>query len=298
MSNLLMKPYHQMLERVLREGVRKSNRTGVDTLAVFGHMMQFDLQLGFPAITTKKLAFDAVKGELLGFIRGFDSAAQFRELGCKIWDQNANENEAWLKNPNREGEDDLGRIYGVQWRNWSGLGNDVDQLANVVKTILLNPQDRRMIISAWRPDELDHMALPPCHVLYHFNIDAHGRIDLAMYQRSADSFLGVPFNIASASLLLHIVARLTGRMPGKFVHMLGDVHIYVNHLSQVQEQLSRFHYNSPRLEISEEVESIHHLREHANLDEIIKCALDTIEPHHITLQGYQHHDAIKAPMAV
>ena len=220
----------------------------------------------------------------MGFIRGYDNAADFRELGCKIWDANANENPAWLANPNRQGTDDLGRIYGVQWRDWNDYpGNGIDQLERCYQTILTDPTNRRIIMSAWRPDEFSQMALPPCHVLYQFIVDTtNQRLNLCMYQRSCDMFLGVPFNIASASLLLSIMAKRTGYKPGVFTHFLADAHIYHNHFDQVREQLSRTLFTLPQLGI---------ISDHWT-------TWESIEPQDFHLIHYEHHPAIKAPMAV
>lgn len=198
-----MKNYQQMLSHILEHGTTQSNRTGVKAISVPGYMLQFDLSKGFPAVTTKKLAFKTMVGELIGFLRGYSSAAQFRSLGCNIWDQNANENKAWLENPNRKGDDDLGRIYGVQWRDWSeyrgedqcltDLNGDApayirgtfDQVQNAIDTIRSDPTNRRIIISAWRPDEFALMALPPCHVLYQFIVDTTNcKLNMCLYQRS------------------------------------------------------------------------------------------------------------------
>jgi thymidylate synthase len=292
-----MKQYHDLLQTILDTGIQQANRTGIDTLTLPGAMMKFDLRDGFPAVTTKKLAFNTMKGELIGFMRGYTNAADFRKLGCPIWDQNANENKQWLNSKWRKGTDDLGRIYGAQWRNWTSesASKDIDQLANAINTIIENPTDRRIIINAWRPDEFSMMALPPCHVLYQFLPDVKNNVlHLCMYQRSCDMFLGVPFNIASASLLLSIVAHITGYTPGTFTHFLADAHIYVNHIDQVKEQLGREPYPLPTLWINPGLKSI---ATELNLKHIGQL-LDDIEPHDIGLDNYQHHDAIKAPMAV
>jgi thymidylate synthase len=290
-----MKQYIDLLREVLQTGRKANNRTGVSALAISGAMLRFDLDQGFPAVTTKKLAFGAVKAELIGFIRGYDNAAMFRELGCNIWNQNANENTAWLSNRSRKGEDDLGRIYGVQWRGWRGEdGAVVDQLANAVHTILHNPTDRRIIVSAWRPDELHKMALPPCHVLYQFIADPEDKkLDLCMYQRSCDMFLGVPFNIASASLLLSLVAHMTGYTPGTFTHFMADVHIYTNHVNQVLEQIGREPKALPKLVL----DGVPLLQPDATIPQVQE-ALDSIKPEHISLDGYDSHSPLAAPMAV
>lgn len=288
-----MKQYQALLSDILANGTQQPNRTGVDTLSIPGAMMRFDLTDGFPAVTTKKLAFKSMVGELVAFLRGCDNAEQFRELGCNFWDQNANENKAWLANPNRRGQDDLGRVYGVQWRNWRGEdGVVIDQVMNALNTIHANPTDRRIIINAWRPDEFSQMALPPCHVMYQFLVNVpKGEISLCMYQRSCDMFLGVPMNVASAALMLSIVGRLTGYAPRHFTHFLADAHIYVNHIEQVKEQLSREPFALPKLVIADRVPDF-------GADGFHPEWIDLIEPADFSLEGYRHHDAIKAPMAV
>jgi thymidylate synthase len=281
-----MQNYHELLQTVLDTGVTQVNRTGVSARFIPGAMLRYDLQKGFPAITTKRLAFGAVKGELIGFLHGCQSAADFRALNCNIWTQNANENQAWLNNPNRKGTDDLGRIYGAIWRDFNGI----DQLKEVVSKIINTPTDRRIIMSAWKPDEFDKMALPPCHVLYQFLVDTvHKRLHLCMYQRSCDLFLGVPFNIASCALLLSLVAEATGYTAGSFTHFLADVHIYENHVEQVKLQLSRQHLEPPKLRLA------------MTKGDGLKGAMDAIlgmSPEDIVLVDYNSHAAIPAPMAV
>ena len=292
-----MKQYNDLLKRILLEGTQQSNRTGIDTIFIPGAMMQFALAAGFPAVTTKKLAWNSVKGELIGFLRGCTNAADFRELGCKIWDQNANENQAWLNNPNRKGTDDLGQIYGAMWRNWPKDAEQyrtpeyVDQVNDVLQSLYNNPTNRRMIISAWRPDMFDQMALPPCHVLYQFLANVETKeLHLCMYQRSADMFLGVPFNIASASLFLTIIAKLTGYKPATFTHFLADAHIYVNHIEQVKEQIGRQCYPLPELLYSGPT--------YDGTNQFTSNIFDSIYPEHFQLLHYKHHPAIKADMAV
>ncbi len=307
-----MQQYLNLLQEILDTGTEQENRTGINAISIPGSMMKFDLADGFPAMTTKKLAFNSMKGELLAFIEGATSAARFRELGCNFWDQNANENKAWLANPNREGTDDLGKIYGAQWRYWDcdpkfyktedlhtrpALSSDVysrepegrmirehiDQLQVCIDTIKNDPTSRRILMSAWRPDQFDQMALPPCHVLYQFIVNTKTKeLNLCMTQRSCDMFLGVPMNIASAALLLCIVAKITGLTPRHFTHFLADAHIYVNHLDQVREQLSRKPMALPALGISKGVE----------LD------INKMDADDFRLYGYSHWPAIKAPMAV
>ena len=285
-----MKQLLDIYQTILDTGTQQANRTGIDTLMIPGAMMRFDLREGFPAVTTKQLAFKPVKGELIAFLRGYTNAAKFRDLGCKIWDPNANKNEAWLANPNRKGEDDLGRVYGAQWVDWKiSETESINQVQDVLDKLKNNPTDRRMIINAWRPDEFKEMALPPCHVLYQFLADTKNRVlHLCMYHSSCDMFLGVTFNIASASLFLSIIAKLSGFTAGTFTHFLADAHIYVNHLDQVKEQLSRTPYELPKLNISfEGLDSTNYYNWAFN-----------IQPDHFTLENYQFHPSIKAEMAV
>lgn len=290
-----MQQYHDLLRDVLENGQREPNRTGIDTLTLPGATLRFDLRDGFPAVTTKKLYFDSVKGELIGFLRGCTSAADFRELGCKVWDQNANETEAWVQNPNRTGTDDLGRIYGAQWRDWtlidheSGLRLSLDQIEKALRQVRQDPSSRRIIVSAWNPGELDEMALPPCHVMFQLLPRSDGTLHMTMYQRSCDLFLGLPFNIASYALLLELFAAWTGRTAATLTMFLADVHIYETHMAQVKEQLTREEYSLPRL----------------RLDLPLNCfrmsltaLLDDLRPDHITLRNYQSHPALPAPMAV
>lgn len=286
-----MKQYLNLLERVLEEGKWQQNRTGIPTKRIEGAMLEFNLKEGFPAVTTKKLAWKNVVGELLGFIRGYTDAEMFRELGCKIWDQNANENEAWLANKNRVGKDDLGRIYGAQWRNWTVpySTQTIDQLANAVEDILHNPTSRRIIVTAWNPGEMDLMALPPCHMTYQFLVDVESNeLSLCMYQRSCDLFLGIPFNIASYALLLEMVAAATGRVASKLVMFLADVHIYQNHIEQVIEQLKREPFTLPQLKIAEVF---------FNSPEGL-TRLQDAEPSDFQLENYVSHLPIKGEMAV
>lgn len=273
-----MKQYLKALAHILDKGADRSDRTGVGTRAVFGMQMRYDLSRTFPALTTKKLAFNAVKAELLWFLQGSSDIKELQKLGCHIWDANA---DAPYWKPKARFEGDLGRIYGVQWRSWQAPdGRLVDQIAGVIARIKEKPYDRRHVVSAWNPGELDMMALPPCHVLFQFFV-ADGKLSLQMYQRSCDMFLGVPFNIASYSLLLCMVAQVVGLKPGEFVHTLGDAHIYHNHVDQVKEQLSRKPFAPPRLKLN------------ASVSDIDKFTMEDIE-----LVGYKYHPPIKAPMAV
>lgn len=286
--------YQDLLREVAVKGKRRENRTGISTFGITGAMLKFDMADGFPAMTTKRLAFAQVVGELLGFIRAYDNAEQFRALGCRIWDANANKNTNWLANPNRKGLDDLGRIYGIQWRDFRGKDLVVDQLQHAIYEILTNPTSRRIVVNAWNPCELDRMALPPCHVLhqYHVNPD-EGSLSLTMYQRSCDLFLGVPFNIASYALLLHLVAWITGLRANSLVMFLADVHIYENHLEQVRIQLERDPLVLPTLKI--------HLGEEPFKPSFWQEAminLSFIKPSQIELLNYRCHPTINAPMAV
>lgn len=282
-----MKNYLDLLQDILDNGTRQANRTGIDAISLPGAMLKFDLSKGFPIVTTKKMAFGACKGELLAFMRGYTNAADFRSMGCNFWDQNANENKAWLANPNRKGPDDLGRIYGAQWRDWAGIDGNIDQLQVCIDTIKTDPTNRRIIMNAWRPDEFDQMALPPCHVLYQFIVNVEkNTLNMCMYQRSCDMFLGVPMNISSAALLLSLVCEMTGRKPGVFTHMLADAHIYVNHIDQVREQLTREPMALPELNL---VSNSIHSRWNK---------IEDFEPGDIQLYGYQCHPAIRGAMAV
>jgi thymidylate synthase len=255
-------------------------------------------------MTTKQLAFRQVVGELLGFIRGYESAKAFRDLGCTIWDANANENSAWLNNPNRKGFDDLGRIYGAQWRNYRGMdrnfeGCSVDQLKGAIREILENPTSRRIIVDAWNPNEIDQMALPPCHILHQYHVDPDtGGLSMTMYQRSCDLFLGVPFNIASYALLLHLVAQVTGLHADNLTMFLADTHIYDNHLEQVKTQLSREPFPLPTLGLRAGRLGVDDNSTTANKVARAMLQLEQLLPQDIDLLNYGHHPAIKAPMAV
>jgi thymidylate synthase len=273
-----MKVYNDLLKKVLSQGVKTEDRTGVGTISIFGEQMKFNLGEGFPAITTKKLAFNSVKAELLWFLKGTSNIKILQEMGCNIWNANYNA-DYWIKKAKFDG--DLGRVYGVQWRSWRGIdGKSIDQLKQVIEKIKSNPNDRRLVVTAWNPAELDQMALPPCHILFQFYVK-DGRISLQMYQRSADMFLGVPFNIASYALLLSMVAHVTGLIPHQFIHVLGDTHIYLNHIEQVNLQLERSEYPLPKLWLNSDVRDI-----------------DDFKMEDIMLLDYHHHPAIKAPMAV
>ena len=264
-----MRQYLDLLETVLKGGTRKADRTGTGTLSIFGHQMRFDLQAGFPAVTTKKLHMRSVIHELLWFLSGDTNVGYLHEHGVTIWDEWADES------------GDLGPIYGRQWRSWpTADGRHIDQIGEVLREIRRNPDSRRLLVAAWNVGELERMALPPCHVLFQFYV-ADGRLSCQLYQRSADIFLGVPFNIASYALLTLMVAQVTGLEPGDFVHTFGDAHLYLNHLEQAETQLSRAPYPLPRMRLDPEVGDLFAFR------------YEDFE-----LQGYQCHPPIKAPIAV
>ncbi len=264
-----MRAYHQLLQRILDEGVRKDDRTGTGTLSVFGHQMRFDLAEGFPLITTKKLHIKSIVHELLWFLAGDTNIRYLKENGVSIWDD-------WA-----DAQGELGPVYGHQWRSWpTPEGGVIDQIAQVVSDIRRNPDSRRLIVTAWNPADVPKMALPPCHLLFQFYV-ANGKLSCQLYQRSADVFLGVPFNIASYALLTQMVAQVTGLGLGDFVHTLGDAHLYVNHLDQTREQLSREPRPLPHLVLNPQVQDIFAFR-----------FAD------IAVEGYEPHPHIKAPVAV
>ncbi|WP_025093101.1 thymidylate synthase [Bacillus safensis] len=239
-----MKQYKELCRHVLQHGDEKGDRTGTGTISTFGYQMRFDLQEGFPLLTTKKLHLKSIIHELLWFLKGDTNVKYLQENGVRIWNEWADEN----------GE--LGRVYGAQWRSWaSGDGETVDQIAKLIHDIEHNPNSRRLIVSAWNPGEIDQMALPPCHCLFQFYV-SNGKLSCQLYQRSADIFLGVPFNIASYALLTMMIAKVTNLEPGEFIHTLGDAHIYQNHLPQVRMQLEREERTLPTLRITRDVKSI------------------------------------------
>src|SRR3569833_3876905 len=239
-----MRQYLDLMERILREGVEKRDRTGTGTLSVFGHQMRFDLADGFPVVTTKKLHLKSIIHELLWFLKGETNIKYLTDHGVTIWDEWADEN------------GDLGPVYGSQWRSWPAPdGGTIDQIANVVETIKKNPDSRRLIVTAWNPAEVDKMALPPCHCLFQFYV-LEGRLSCQLYQRSGDAFLGVPFNIASYALLTHMMAQVTGLAVGDFVHSFGDVHLYANLMDQARLQLEREPRTLPTLRLNPAVRSI------------------------------------------
>jgi thymidylate synthase len=264
-----MRQYLDLMDRVLKTGVEKRDRTETGTLSVFGHQMRFDLAEGFPLVTTKKLFTKAIIYELLWFLRGDTNVRWLREHGVTIWDEWADAN----------GE--LGPVYGHQWRSWPrGNSGTIDQIAEVVADIKRNPDSRRLIVAAWNPADLPKMALPPCHCLFQFYI-AEGRLSCQLYQRSADIFIGVPFNIASYALLTLMMAQVTGLKPGEFVHSFGDAHLYLNHLDQAREQLSRRPYPLPAMRIDPAVTDIF-----------------SFKYEDFKLENYQAHPHIKADVAI
>ena len=264
-----MHQYHDLLRHILAHGTQKNDRTGTGTLSCFGYQMRFDLGAGFPLLTTKKLHVKSIIHELLWFLAGDTNIKYLQENGVRIWDE-------WA-----DAEGNLGPVYGYQWRSWHAPdGRVIDQIANVVEAIKKNPDSRRLIVTAWNPADVDRMALPPCHALFQFYV-ADGKLSCQLYQRSADVFLGVPFNIASYALLTLMVAQVCGLRPGEFVHSFGDVHLYNNHIEQAKLQLTREPRALPSLEIDPTVQDLFAFRYE-----------------HFTLKGYEPHPHIKAEVAV
>jgi thymidylate synthase len=264
-----MKQYHDLMRHVLEHGHAKSDRTGTGTRSVFGWQMRFDLADGFPLLTTKKLHLKSIIHELLWFLKGDTNVRYLQENGVTIWDE-------WA-----DAQGDLGPVYGYQWRNWpTPDGGTMDQIAQVVRSIRTNPDSRRHIVTAWNPADVPKMKLPPCHALFQFYV-ADGRLSCQLYQRSADIFLGVPFNIASYALLTMMVAQVSDLAPGEFVHTLGDAHLYMNHLEQAREQLARSPRALPTMRLNPAVKDLFGFRYED-----------------FTLAGYDPHPAIKAPIAV
>ena len=263
-----MRQYHELMERILREGVEKRDRTGTGTRSVFGHQMRFDLADGFPMVTTKKLHLKSIVYELLWFLAGDTNVKYLNQHGVRIWDE-------WA-----DAQGELGPVYGKQWRSWGTAGDSVDQISQVVQQIKTNPDSRRLIVTAWNPTDLPHMALSPCHCLFQFYV-AEGRLSCQLYQRSADTFLGVPFNIASYALLTLMMAQVTGLRPGEFIHTFGDAHLYLNHLEQAHLQLSRAPMALPTMRLNPDVKDLFAFRYED-----------------FTLEGYAPHPHIKAEVAV
>jgi len=327
-----MRQYLDIIEEVLKDGIERVNRTNQEDIFIPSATIKVDLRDGFPALTTKQLFYKQSVGEILGFIRGYDNAADFRALGCNIWNSDANENETWLSSPYRKGEDDLGKIYGSTWRKrevfkkvkyWDGSGvglqeaqqeqhlqrngytcqnppkgNDskpdnliyskkVDQLHDVVDTIINNPNNRRIVLHAWFPELFDEMALPPCHVMYRFIPDEKNRVlHMTMFQRSCDLLLGVPFNLFGSSLLLALIAKATGYTAGTFTHQMADVHLYDNALDQASIQVRREPMMLPMLRIHKEGGECN------NTNDAIKW-LEGLEPHNIELAHYKYHEKLE-----
>lgn len=285
-----MQQYKDLLQKVINTGVRKSNRTGIDTKGIIGAHMQFDMADGFPIATIKKVYWKAAVSEMLAFLRGYDNAADFRKLGCNVWDANANENKQWVNNPMREGTDDLGRVYGVQAREWRAFNHHgdpdqtVDQLRKVYNDLRKGIDNRREIVTHWNPGEMEQMALPPCHLLYQFSIQ-DGYLHLTMYQRSCDMGLGVPFNVVGYSWLLMVMAKITGLKAGTFNHFLCDVHIYENHMEGVHKMLERTPLASPKLVINPNIQTLEDLETWVTVDDF-------------QLENYGHYPSIKMEMAV
>jgi thymidylate synthase len=264
-----MQAYHELLQHILTNGVAKSDRTGTGTISCFGYQMRFDLSKGFPLLTTKKVHLKSIIYELLWFLQGDTNIAWLKEHGVSIWDEWADE------------QGNLGPVYGHQWRSWTGAdGKTYDQIKDVLHQLKTNPDSRRIIVNAWNVADLPHMHLSPCHALFQFYV-ANGKLSCQLYQRSADVFLGVPFNIASYALLTMMVAQVSGLQPGEFIHTFGDVHLYSNHIEQAKLQLTRTPYPLPTMKMNPEVKDL-----------FAFCYED------FTLEGYQSHPAIKAPVAV
>ena len=264
-----MRQYHDLMEHVLKHGLEKRDRTGTGTLSVFGHQMRFDLNDGFPLVTTKKLHLKSIVYELLWFLAGDTNVRWLQEKGVSIWNEWADE----------EGE--LGPVYGHQWRSWPTQdGQTIDQITSVVNQIKRNPDSRRLIVTAWNPADIEKMALPPCHCLFQFYV-GDGQLSCQLYQRSADIFLGVPFNIASYALLTLMMAQVTGLKPGEFIHTFGDAHLYLNHLDQTREQLTRRPHPLPKMKLNPDVKDIF-----------------AFKFEDFALENYQAHPHIKAPVAV
>ena len=263
-----MEQYLTLLRHVKSEGIKKEDRTGIGTLSVFGYQMRFDLNEGFPLVTTKEIHLKSIIYELLWFLQGDTNIKYLNDNGVTIWDEWANK------------EGDLGPVYGAQWRSWQTKNKTIDQISAVIEQIKTNPESRRLIVSAWNVGEIDNMALAPCHALFQFYV-VNGKLSCQLYQRSADIFLGVPFNIASYALLLIMIAKVTKLSLGEFIHTFGDAHLYLNHLDQVDEQLKREPYPLPQIKLQ------------SDIDDIFKFQYE-----HFKLINYQSHPRISAPIAV
>jgi thymidylate synthase len=264
-----MQNYHQLMRTLMNEGVRKMDRTGTGTLSLFGYQMRYDLSKGFPLVTTKKVHLKSVIHELLWFLKGDTNIRYLKDNGVSIWDE-------WA-----DPQGDLGPVYGAQWRSWGGPGGQkIDQIQNLLRDLRQNPDSRRLIVSAWNVGELDQMALPPCHAFFQFYV-AEGKLSCQLYQRSADVFLGVPFNIASYALFTLMVAQASDLVPGELIHTLGDAHLYLNHVEQAQLQLSRECRSLPKMILNPNVKS-----------------LFDFKYEDFTCEGYEPHPAIKAPVAI
>ena len=269
MAETISTPYEDLLRDVLEHGTHKTDRTGTGTRSVFGRQLRFDLSQGFPLVTTKRVHFKSIAYELLWFLQGSSNVGWLREHGVTIWDE-------WA-----DASGELGPVYGVQWRSWpTPSGEQIDQISDVIEQIRTNPDSRRLIVSAWNPADIPSMALAPCHALFQFYV-ADGKLSCQLYQRSADLFLGVPFNIASYALLTHMVAAQTGLEVGDFVHTLGDAHLYLNHLDQAREQLTREPRALPELRVDSACR-----------------AINDFTPESVQVVGYDPHPAIRAPIAV
>ena len=318
-----MQQYHDLVQTVLDNGYDIVNeRTGMTCRTIIGSQLTFDIGKGFPALTTRKLPFKNIRGELLGFFRGYTSAKDFREIGCNFWTKNANETTSWLNSPYRKDEDDCGDIYGKQWTSWEtmrvsksveedsylqangwefvGLTGDryeyfiyrkhINQLEKAVKTILTDPSDRRIIVNGWNFAEMDKMSLPACHCTYMFIPDpTRNKLHVVMWQRSADLYLGSPANIASTSIFLATVARLTGYNPGQVIIQMANVHLYENQLEVAKELIRREHFPEPKLVLSDNIKKIENMED-------IKGCFTRIQPEDICLEGYQSHEALTVEM--
>lgn len=323
-----MREYLELVKEVINSGSLQTNRTGVKTYSLNGAMLKYDLDKGFPAITTRRVAFKSAIAEMCGFFRPVNNSAKFRAMGCKVWDQNANENLQWLSNPFRKGEDDLGKIYGMQWRRWSAykkiyprntaaieycnseqyskvfvskdkenpyilFHKEIDQVRQCLDTIITDPDSRRILFHGWNCADLDEMSLPPCHLLYHFHPNKNTKeISLTLYIRSNDLGLGAPFNLIEGAAILSLFGRLTGYKPRWFNYFIGDAHIYENHLEMLKDQLSREPFPMPRLHIADRIPDLSITGKYEPI------WLDLINPDDFRLDNYESHPPIMFPMAV